>query len=92
MQFRNQEQQVSVRVGKHKLAGKYRFGSGPVNTNWGPGLVNANQGPGSVNTIWEPEPWVGTGGQGLGQSKEPGAGKYKYSFLSSLLENVDHIF
>ena len=42
MQFRNQEQQVSVRVGKHKLAGKYRFGSGPVNTNWGPGLVNAN--------------------------------------------------
>ena len=64
----------------------------PVNTNWGPGLVNANQGPGPVNTIWEPGPWVGTGGQGLGPSKEPGAGEYKYSFLSSLLENIDHIF
>ena len=35
------------------MTGEYKFGPGPVNTNWGSEPVNTNLGPGLVNKkLW----------------------------------------
>ena len=72
------------------MVGKYKLGSGPINTNWGPGLVNTNWRSGPINTNWEPGSvntnWQPGTGTGLGAKQRVGSGNkktYKNSNTSS---------